>query len=111
MWIIDPLDGTHNYVCNLPIFCISIALQRAGEIVLGVIDLPYMKQRYVAIRGKGAFCGNQRLNVSQANNLSSSLLATGFAYQIGKDLSGQMDLLEGLIPNEQVLKEDRSIGG
>jgi myo-inositol-1(or 4)-monophosphatase len=53
-WIVDPLDGTTNYAHGLPIFCVSIALERAGEIILGVIHDPIREETYVAERGGGA---------------------------------------------------------
>ena len=63
-WIIDPLDGTHNFVMNNPIFGVSIALEYKKEIILGVIYLPILKKFYYAERGKGAFCNGKKIRVN-----------------------------------------------
>ena len=64
-WIIDPLDGTHNYIHKVGIFGVSIALEWEGEIVLGVIFLPVTAELYVAEKGKGAYLNNERITVSR----------------------------------------------
>jgi myo-inositol-1(or 4)-monophosphatase len=81
-WIVDPLDGTTNYAHGLPLFAVSIALEVAGRIELGVIYDPVHEELYVAERGAGAFVNDRRLAVSQASTLDESLLATGFPYNI-----------------------------
>lgn len=73
-WIIDPLDGTHNYMHSLPIFGTCIALEHKGDVKLGVIYLPMLKQLYVAEKGKGAFLNGKRINVSNIADLKHSLL-------------------------------------
>lgn len=64
-WIIDPLDGTHNYVYGHPAFGISIALARGKEVLLGLIYLPFYDELYLAERGSGAYLNNKRINVSK----------------------------------------------
>jgi myo-inositol-1(or 4)-monophosphatase len=81
-WIIDPLDGTTNYAHGYPIFCVSIALEKEGVVVLGVIYDPLRDDMFVAERGKGAYLNGKKMNVSKTVNLSRSLLATGFPYDI-----------------------------
>ncbi|MCX7816220.1 MAG: inositol monophosphatase [Syntrophales bacterium] len=81
-WIIDPLDGTTNYAHGYPVFCVSIALEFEGEVVLGVVYNPMLKELFVAEKGKGAFMNGERIKVSSIDNLSRSLLATGFPYDI-----------------------------
>ncbi len=81
-WIIDPLDGTTNYAHGFPFFCVSIALERKGVVVLGVIFDPLRDELFTAERGMGAFLNTQPLRVSQRTRLSDSLLATGFPYDI-----------------------------
>lgn len=81
-WIIDPLDGTTNYAHGYPVFCVSIALERKDEIILGVIYNPVMEEMFVAEKGKGAFLNDKRISVSDTTELSKSLLATGFPYDI-----------------------------
>jgi len=73
-WIIDPLDGTHNYMHNLPLFGVSIALEYKGEIILGVISLPYFNELYVALKGEGAYLNNRKIKVSKAGEIKKSLL-------------------------------------
>ena len=73
-WLIDPLDGTHNYMHNLPLFGISIALEYKKEIVLGVIYLPYFDSLYVAERGKGAFLNDKRIKVSGVEEFGRSMI-------------------------------------
>ena len=63
-WVVDPLDGTHNFVMNNPIFGVSIALEYKKEIILGVIYLPILKKFYYAEMGKGAFCNGKKIRVN-----------------------------------------------
>lgn len=77
-WIIDPLDGTANYSAGLPIFAISIALQKNGETILGVVYLPYLDELFYAIKGQGAFSGEQKLSVSANVRLDHAVVSTGF---------------------------------
>jgi len=77
-WIIDPLDGTTNYAHGYPVFCVSIALEKKGSVILGVIYDPTRNDTFVAIRGEGAYLNNQKLTVSPTAELTRSLLATGF---------------------------------
>ena len=79
-WIIDPLDGTTNFAHGFPWFAVSIALEVAGEIVLGVIYHPMMDEMFTSIKGKGAWLNGACLNVSKRQPLRGSLLATGFPY-------------------------------
>jgi myo-inositol-1(or 4)-monophosphatase len=72
-WIIDPLDGTHNFIMNNPLFGISIALEYKNEIILGVIYLPVLKKLYCTEKGKGAFCNGKRIKVSNEKNLRKCL--------------------------------------
>ncbi len=89
-WVIDPLDGTTNYAHDFPCFCVSIALEKEGQIILGVVYNPNLDELFVADKGSGAFLsrgreseqGRRRISVSQATELSQSLLATGFPYDI-----------------------------
>lgn len=73
-WIIDPLDGTHNFIMGTPLFGPSIALQYKKEIILGVIHLPVLKKLYYAEKGKGAFCNGKRIKVNNETNPKKLLL-------------------------------------
>jgi myo-inositol-1(or 4)-monophosphatase len=77
-WIIDPIDGTTNYVHDFPFYCISLGLQFAGELVVGVVYEPVRKEMFAAAKGHGAWLGSRRLQVSKAPSVEKALLATGF---------------------------------
>ncbi len=77
-WIIDPIDGTTNYAHGHPFFCISIALEIDGKIVLGVIYAPKLDELFRAAVGHGAYLNNETIKVSSVKKLESALLATGF---------------------------------
>jgi myo-inositol-1(or 4)-monophosphatase len=81
-WVIDPLDGTTNYAHGFPIFCVSIALTKNNEPILGVVYDPTRDELFVAEKSKGARLNGRRLYVSSESDLSRSLLATGFPYDI-----------------------------
>lgn len=80
IWIIDPLDGTTNYKNNLPIFAVSIALQKNGETICGVVYNPAADKCFYAEKDKGAYLNNKKIEISSSITLSDSLIATGFPY-------------------------------
>lgn len=79
-WIVDPLDGTSNYAHGLPIFCVSIALERDGETVLGVVHDPMREETFIAERGGGATLNGRPIRVSGTDELIRALVATGLPY-------------------------------
>lgn len=81
-WIIDPLDGTTNYTHGFPIFSVSIALEKDGDVVLGVVYDPMLDELFTAEKGKGTFLNEKRIWVSRVSQLNMSLLATGFPYDV-----------------------------
>jgi len=81
-WIIDPLDGTTNFLHGVPIFCVSIGIERKGEVVGGVVYDPNLDEMFTAEKGSGAFVNGKRLKVSTSGSLAESLLVTGFPYDI-----------------------------
>lgn len=85
-WIVDPLDGTTNFVHGFPFVCTSVALYDGGEVVLGVVNAPVLGQCFTAGRGLGAFCNDAPIAVSTVSALESSLVATGFPYAIRENL-------------------------
>jgi myo-inositol-1(or 4)-monophosphatase len=89
-WIIDPIDGTTNYVHDCPLYCISIGLQIAGELVVGVVYDPSHKEMFAASKGQGAWLGSRSLRTSPTATLGKALLATGFP----PDMHGHEDLFE-----------------
>ena len=80
MWCIDPLDGTTNFAHGYPFFATSIGLCFKNKPLLGSINIPYLKEIYFSAPQIGAFCNEIKIKVSSTNNLSNSLLVTGFAY-------------------------------
>lgn len=82
LWIIDPLDGTVNFAHQIPVFCVSIAAQREGKVVSGVVYQPITHEMFVAEIGKGAFLNGQQLRVSEVNRIEMAMLATGFPYDL-----------------------------
>ena len=81
-WIVDPLDGTTNFAHGLPIWAISIALEKKGDILLGVVYDPSRGEMFYAIKGNGAFFNKRQIHVSSVKQLEHSLLVTGFPYDI-----------------------------
>jgi myo-inositol-1(or 4)-monophosphatase len=81
-WLVDPLDGTTNYAHGLPIFGVSIALETARRLVLGVVYDPSRDEMFVAERGGGATLNDSPIKVSAAPSVGASLLVTGFPYNI-----------------------------
>jgi myo-inositol-1(or 4)-monophosphatase len=79
-WLVDPLDGTTNYIRGYPFFAVSIALERDAEIVVGVVYNPILDELYVAEKGRGATLNGRPIHVSTATSLGDSLLASGFPF-------------------------------
>src|SRR3989304_6624406 len=80
VWIVDPIDGTINYAHSVPIFCVSIALEIKGEVVMGVVQSPMTNEKFWAVKGKGAYLNDKKISVSDTEYLKDSLLVTGFPY-------------------------------
>lgn len=89
-WIVDPLDGTTNYVHDCPLYCVSIGLQVAGELVAGVVLDPTRDECFAAAKGQGAWLNGRPIQVSRVTQLKDALLATGFP----PDLRGQETALD-----------------
>ncbi|WP_024539573.1 inositol monophosphatase family protein [Comamonas badia] len=93
VWIIDPLDGTTNFIHGFPVYCISIALSVRGRIEHGVVYDPTRNDLFTATRGRGAFMNDRRMRVSKRTRLSECLLGTGFPYRPGDDFAGYMQMM------------------
>jgi myo-inositol-1(or 4)-monophosphatase len=81
-WIVDPLDGTTNFAQRYPLYSVSIAVERAGETVVGVVYAPYMDELFVATKGGGATLNGAPIRVSGVTELIGGLLCTGFPYRL-----------------------------
>ena len=90
-WIIDPLDGTTNFAHAFPLFCVSIALEVEGEIILGVVYDPIRKELFTAERNQKATLNGCPIQVSRTSKLDQSLLVTGFAYDIRQVSRNNLD--------------------
>jgi myo-inositol-1(or 4)-monophosphatase len=81
-WVIDPLDGTTNYVHRFPFVCTSIALQKNDKTICGVVYNPILNELFYSEKGTGSFCNNKSIGVSDHKKMDKSILATGFPYNI-----------------------------
>ena len=79
-WIVDPLDGTTNFLHGIPIFAISVAVERAGQLIAGVVYNPIMDELYVAERGAGAYVNDRRLRVAARHDLKECVIGTGIPF-------------------------------
>lgn len=96
-WIIDPIDGTVNFANGIPICCVSIGVERRGEMLMGAVFNPFMNEFYFAERGKGAFLNDVQIHVSQQQKVINSCLVTGFPYTYIKDPNGPLQVFERMI--------------
>ena len=95
-WLVDPLDGTTNFAHGLPIFSISIACVRAGELLLGVIYDPTREELFHTLAGEGAFLNQAPIRVSVTSTLDESLLVTGFPYDIRSNPDNNLSYFNAL---------------
>ena len=85
LWIIDPLDGTTNYIHGFPQFCVSIGIKVKGRLGVGVVYDPCRQELFTAVRGEGAQLDGRRIRVSKCKDLASGLIGTGFPYRAAED--------------------------
>ena len=97
IWIIDPLDGTTNFLHNFPQYCVSIALQHKGEITQAVIYEPNRNDLYTATKGRGAFLNDKRIRVSKCDKLQQSLIGTGFPFRDFKHLDTYLSMFKSML--------------
>ncbi|MFC3880110.1 inositol monophosphatase family protein [Algoriphagus namhaensis] len=103
-WIIDPLDGTTNFIHALPVFSVSIGLEQKGKVILGVVYEVNRSECFSARKAGGAFCNDERIEVSPAPDLSASLLATGFPYYDFEQIDKYLFALKGLMQKTHGLR-------
>jgi myo-inositol-1(or 4)-monophosphatase len=96
-WVIDPLDGTSNYLRGFPHYAVSIAQLDRGEPVLGVVYDPVRDELFVAARGSGATLNERKIRVSQRLGLEGALVATGLPYRQRQHLNAQLGMLRALL--------------
>lgn len=96
-WIIDPIDGTINFAHGIPINCISVAVEKSGEMILGMVYNPHMNELFFAERGGGATLNGKPIKVSSETDAMKSCLVTGFPYTYIYEQNGPLQVFERLI--------------
>ncbi|MDH4181374.1 MAG: inositol monophosphatase, partial [Betaproteobacteria bacterium] len=99
VWIIDPLDGTTNFLHGFPQYCVSIALAHRGVVTQGVIYDPVRNDLFTASRGRGAFLNDRRIRVSKRQHLRECLIGTGFPFRDGSYLETYLAMMRRMIQN------------
>ena len=107
-WVIDPLDGTSNFLHGIPHFCVSIALLDNQEPVLGVIYDPLRNEIYSAVKGSGAVLNDKRIRVAQRNDLSGAMLITGFAPRQRSKIGAQLEAVRELMRDAEDVRRTGS---
>lgn len=103
-WIVDPLDGTTNYAHGFPFFCVSLALEQEGDVILGVVYDPIRDELFCAEKGSGATLNGRALRVSTVTDLSRSLLATGFPYDIRTSRENNLNYFNAMAVRAQAIR-------
>jgi len=104
-WIIDPLDGTTNYSHGYPCWCVTLALEHDGEVVVGVTFDPTRDELFSAERGRGASLNNKPIRVSKTEELSEALIVTGFPYDFKHRSNFERHLTEFLLHSRAVRRD------
>lgn len=92
-WVIDPLDGTNNFACGIPVFCSSVALIHDDEVVAGAVYDVMRNELFCAAKNKGAFLNGKRIRVNAARTFSKALFITGFYYSRGKEMEETLETI------------------
>ena len=96
-WIIDPIDGTVNFANGIPICCVSIGLEKAGQMLLGAVYNPLMNEMFFAEKGQGAFLNDKKISVSSKTEVIKTCLVTGFPYTYLDMPNGPLEVFERFI--------------
>jgi myo-inositol-1(or 4)-monophosphatase len=105
-WIIDPLDGTTNYAHGYRLFCVSIALEHKGEIVVGAVYEPNRDEMFTAEKSGGALLNGEKIQVSAVADLNHAMLATGFAYNVRETSNNNLDHFQKFLMKTQAIRRD-----
>jgi myo-inositol-1(or 4)-monophosphatase len=106
-WVVDPVDGTVNYLYGLPTWAVSIAAQLDGETVVGVVAAPMLGETYHAVRGRGAYLGDRRLRCRPAPAFEQALVGTGFGYLTERRVA-QAEVVRALLPTVRDIRRGGS---
>ena len=104
VWIIDPLDGTTNFLHGFPQYCVSIALAHKGQVTQGVIYDPVRNDLFTATRGRGAYLNDRRIRVSRRTQLKECLIGTGFPFRDGSFLDAYLAMMRTMIEHTAGLR-------
>jgi len=96
-WIIDPIDGTVNYANGIPLCCVSIAVEKDGQMILGAIYNPFIEEFFLVEKNNGVTLNNKPVNVSKKENVLSSCLVTGFPYTYLDEPNGPLEVFSRFI--------------
>ncbi|MES2311449.1 inositol monophosphatase family protein [Rhodanobacter terrae] len=107
-WVIDPLDGTHNYLRGIPHFSVSIALLEKGVPIHAVVFDPLRDELYTASKGDGAYLNDRRMRVSKRENLGGAMIATGFPFRQREHLGPQLDMTRAILGQAEDIRRSGS---
>jgi myo-inositol-1(or 4)-monophosphatase len=107
-WVIDPLDGTHNYLRGIPHFCVSIALLEKGVPIHAVVFDPLRDELYTASKGDGAYINDRRMRVGKRENLGGAMIATGFPFRQREHLVPQLDITRAILGQAEDIRRSGS---
>ena len=96
-WIIDPIDGTINFASGIPLCCVSIGIEKNGEMIMGAVYNPFINELFLAERGKGATLNDKKISVSKKTELLHSCLVTGFPYSYLDMPHGPLEVFEKFV--------------
>ncbi|MFZ5506027.1 MAG: inositol monophosphatase family protein [Pseudomonadota bacterium] len=103
-WIIDPLDGTTNFIHGMPQYAVSIALEHRGQMQSAVVFDPVRNEMFTASRGRGAFLNDRRIRVSRRAKLGEALLGTGFPYRVWDHVDAYLGMFKSLMEKTSGLR-------
>lgn len=103
-WIVDPIDGTTNFICDMPLYTVSIAYEEAGEIVVGCVYCPRLGEMYTAVKGEGAFMNGQPIHVSEKTVLRDAIVGMSFAARYEDAAARMTPLIPVLLKNVSDLR-------
>lgn len=104
VWIIDPLDGTTNFIHGFPVYCVSIAMAFKGKVEHAVVYDPTRNDLFTATRGRGAFMNDRRIRVSKRTQLKDCLVSTGFPFRPGDNFKNYLAMMADLMPRTAGLR-------
>jgi myo-inositol-1(or 4)-monophosphatase len=104
VWVIDPLDGTTNFIHGFPVYCVSIALMVSGKVEQAVIFDPTRNDLFTATKGRGAYMNDRRIRVSKRTQLKDSLISTGFPFRPGDNFLNYLNMMADVMQRTAALR-------